>query len=849
MYALLFLPILHEVHWGTCPFLQEELLRIIMHEKSILTLEYPKILAKVAKEAAFSASKELVMELLPSPDIDEARRRLAYTTEAYHLLDLQADASVRGAHDIRVQLVRAEREGVLTATDLLQVLTTTQSAIHVSRLLGKLDAEDFPLLHTLGADIPQRPQIVRRIEETISEDGEVRDTASATLQKLRFDIRGANQRLHERLRTLVNDFGNALQEHIITIRNDRYVVPVKAENRSQVRGIVHDQSSSGATVYVEPMVVVELNNKLRQLQIEERQEIERILRVLSMEIGHEAETLKVAVELLAEFDLHLAKARYGRMTRSSAPVLNDVGRINLRDARHPLLTGNVVPINFHLGRDFFMVVITGPNTGGKTVALKTVGLLTLMAQAGMHIPAEESSEVAVFEDIFADIGDEQSIEQSLSTFSSHLSRIIEILRHIEAEQQRGTPDIRGKLSEELVSRQAKQGSRVLVLLDELGAGTDPSEGSALARAILTFLLERHITTVATTHYSELKAFAHEQPGVVNASVEFNIETLSPTYRLSIGLPGRSNALAIANRLGLDERIIARGREFLGSAGVRMENLLEGLQTERKVVEDERFHLNMERTEAEYQRKQLEQERHQLEEQRVKILNEARAQASRELDEVRIALSKVKVDVSRVNMTREHLGESRQRVNNLEERVSQLPTPRRPNRKIEPQVQEEKLEGPLRIGDTVRVLSFGQNAELLGLSADRSEADVQMGALRIRVSVDNLERVSKRQASAEERERVQQPAVVVPRYEDRPEVALQLDMRGWRVDAALEELETYLNDAAMSGVSSVRIVHGKGTGALRAAVRQQLAHHPLVKSYTSPPPNEGGDGVTIVKLNS
>ncbi len=816
-----------------------------MHEKSIITLEYPKILAKVAKEAAFSASKELVMELEPTSDLEEARQRLAYTTEAYHLLDLQADASVRGAHDIRPLVARAAREGVLIPADLLQVLTTIQSAFHVARMLEKLDAEEFPLLHSLGSDMPQRPQLARRIEETISEEGEVLDTASPALQKIRFDIRGANQRLHERLRTLVNEYGNALQEHIITIRNDRYVVPVKAENRSQVRGIVHDQSSSGATVFIEPMVVVELNNKLRQLQIEERQEIERILRVLSLEIGRDAETLKLAVELLADFDLHLAKARYGRMTRSTEPHLNNEGRVDLRNARHPLLTGNVVPINFHLGREFFMVVITGPNTGGKTVALKTVGLLTLMAQAGLHIPVDEASEVAVFEDIFADIGDEQSIEQSLSTFSSHLSRIIEILRRIEAEQDKNTPDIRGKLSETLVNKQGRPQARALVLLDELGAGTDPSEGSALARAILTHLLERHVTTVATTHYSELKAFAHEQPGVVNASVEFNIETLSPTYRLSIGLPGRSNALAIANRLGLEESIIERAREFLGSAGVRMENLLEGLQSERKAVEDERFHLNMERVEAEYQRKQLEQERHKLEEERVKIINAARAQAERELDDVRRSLAKVKVDVSRVNMTRERLGEARQRVQGLEEKVTPLPQPKRAVKKADVPA-DEKLEGPLRIGDTVRVLSFGQNAELLGLSADRSEADVQMGALRIRVGVDNLERVSKRKAAAEERT---PSSVVIPRYEDRPEVALQLDMRGWRVEDALEELETYLNDAAMSGMSSVRIVHGKGTGALRSAVRQQLSHHPLVKSYTSAPPNEGGDGVTIVKLSA
>src|SRR6266566_2448190 len=818
-----------------------------MHQKSILTLEYPKILERVAKEAAFSASKELVMELEPTPDISAARRRLAYTTEAHQLLELYNNASVQGARDIRPLLARAAREGMLLPSDLLEVLATTRSAMHVARLLEKLDPEKFPLLQSLGAYIPQRPHIARRIEETISEEGEVLDTASSTLRKLRFDIRGANQRLQDRLRRLVSEFGHALQEPIVTMRNDRYVIPVRAESRGQVRGIVHDQSASGATVFVEPMVVVELNNTLRQLQIEEQQEIERILRTLSGEIGHEAEALKAAVELVAEVDLHLAKARYARLMRCSEPQLNDQGRIDLRNARHPLLTGKVVPINFHLGREFFMVVITGPNTGGKTVALKTVGLLTLMAQAGLHIPAEEASELAVFENVFADIGDEQSIEQSLSTFSSHLSRIIEILRHIEAEKDRGTPDIRGRLSETLVNRQENRPARVLVLLDELGAGTDPSEGSALARAILTFLLERHVTAVATTHYSELKAFAHEQPGVVNASVEFDIETLSPTYRLSIGLPGRSNALAIASRLGLDERIIERSREFLGSAGVRMENLLEGLQSERKAVEDERFHLNMERVEAEYQRKQLEEERHKLEEQRVKIINEARAQAERELDEVRAALAKVKVDVSRVNMTRERLGEAQQKVLQLEDKVARIPEPRRPSRKVaaEAGATYESTQEPLKIGDTVRVLSFGQNAELLGLSADRSEADVQMGSLRFRVNVDNLERLSKRQATAEERT---PPSVVLPRYEDRPEIAMQLDMRGWSVDDALEELETYLNDAAMAGMSSVRVVHGKGTGALRAAVRERLAHHPLVKSYTSASPQEGGDGVTVVKLN-
>jgi len=817
-----------------------------MHEKSIQTLEYPKILAKVAREAAFSASKDLVQELLPTSDIAEARRRLAYTTEASRLIDLNADTGVRGAHDIRTLLARAARDGVLSPGDMVMVMATVRSTLYVARLLDRLDGEAFPLLHALGSDIPQRPVIVRRIEETVSEEGEVLDTASPTLRKVRLDLRTANQRLQERLRTLVNEFGSSLQEAIITTRNDRYVVPVKSEMRGQVRGIVHDQSSSGATVFVEPLVIVELNNRLRELQVEERQEIERILRVLSGDIGKEAEALKIAVELLAEFDLHLAKARYGRMTRSSEPRLNEQGIINLRNARHPLLTGKIVPISFNMGQDFSMVVITGPNTGGKTVSLKTVGLLTLMAQAGMHIPADDDSEIAIFQDIFADIGDEQSIEQSLSTFSSHLSRIIEILRMIEEERKHSRPDIHGKMAEELVQRNTRP-VNVLVLFDELGAGTDPSEGSALARAILTFLLDRHISTIATTHYTELKAFAHEQKNVVNASVEFDVETLSPTYKLSIGLPGRSNALAIAQRLGLDNRITRGARRFLGSAGVRMENLLEDLQSEHKVAAEERYQLNMERVEAEYQRKQLESERKDLEVQRVKILNEARAQARQELDAVMRDLARVRIDVQHGRVTRERLQESRQQARVLEEKVVAIPEPR-PQRPIE---EQEKLAGPLQIGDSVRVLSFGQNAELVSLSADRSEAEVQMGALRFRVGVDNIERLSKRKAASEERRSsyAERPQLIRTDIEEREPVDLQLDMRGWRVEDALSELDTYLNDAALSGVGSVRILHGKGTGALRQAVREQLLHHPLVKSFISAPPKEGGDGVTVVTLSA
>nr|BBH90752.1 endonuclease MutS2 [Thermosporothrix sp. COM3] len=810
-----------------------------MHEKSLVTLEYPKILEKVAKEASFSASKELVMELKPTTDLEEARRRLAATTEAVRLIDLRPEVGVGGARDIRPHLARAARDGVLLPKELVDILNTVRSSLNVARALEKLDPEQFPLLHDLGSAIPQRPQIARRIEMTVSEEGEVLDTASPALRRIRFDIRGANQRLQDRLRNLVSEYSNVLQEPIITIRNDRYVIPVKAENKGHVRGIVHDQSSSGATVFIEPMVVVELNNKVRELMIEERQEVDRILRALSAEIGKEVDALRVVVDLLAEFDLHMAKARYSRMTRSSEPKLNEEGRIDLHNARHPLLTGKVVPTNFHIGQDFFMVVITGPNTGGKTVALKTVGLLTLMAQAGLHIPVDEHSEIAVFEDVLADIGDEQSIEQSLSTFSSHMSRIIEILRRVDEIQKEHTIHIQGRLAETL--KQNSRPAQVLVLFDELGAGTDPSEGSALARAILSYLLERHVTTVATTHYTELKAFAHEEPGVTNASVEFNLETLSPTYKLSIGVPGRSNALAIARRLGLDESIIERGREFLGSAGVHMENLLEGLQEERKAVSDERYHLSMERAEAEYQRKQLEEERHRLEEERVRILNEARAQARRELQEVQAKLAKVKVSLDRGTLSRERLNQARNTAQRLEEKVAPVPEPIK--QKKDDGVR--KIDGPLQVGDTVRVLSFGQLAELVSLSADRSTAEVQMGAMRFRVDVNNIERLSKRQAKEE---RVA-PSIVLPSVEERPQVPMELDMRGWRVEDALEELDAYLNNAVMAGMPFVRIIHGKGTGALRTAVRQHLSHHPLVKSYTPGSPAEGGDGVTVVKMGA
>jgi DNA mismatch repair protein MutS2 len=784
-----------------------------MHDKSLVTLEYFKILERLAREAAFSASKELALALRPSDELREVERRLALTTEARRLLDLRPDAGVRGARDVRPHAAAATRGVVLSPTELREVLVTLRSSGYLGKLILRLD-DSYPLLRALAADLPARPSLEARIEESISEEGEMLDSASPALRRIRADIRAAQARLQERLQTLVNEFRGALQEPIITMRSDRYVLPVRAEARGQVRGIVHDQSGSGATVFVEPLVIVEMNNRLRQLQLDEREEVERILAELSGLVAQDAPYVTLAVELLAEIDLQFAKAHYAGLLRASAPYVNDRGHLNLRQARHPLLTGRVVPIDFHLGDEFDMVVITGPNTGGKTVALKTVGLLSLMAQSGMHIPAEEGSQVTVYADVFADIGDEQSIEQSLSTFSSHLTRIIDILHH------------------------ARHGS--LVLLDELGAGTDPSEGSALARAILTYLLEHGIATVATTHYSELKAFAHERPRVANASVEFDVETLSPTYRLSIGVPGRSNALAIAARLGLPAPIIEQAREFLGTAGVEMESLLEGLQADRRAAADERYHLSMERAEAEHQRLQLERERAELDEERVRILNEARAQARRELERVQSELARVRAEVSPGRMTREKLDSLRGRTRALEEHATALPTPRR--HESAPAQQDQPLAGPLTAGDTVRVRSVDQRGELVSVSEARGEAEVQLGALKMRVPLADLERLSRRQARASE-----QSALSLPTLAEREPPSMQLDLRGWRVEEALPAVDQYLNDAYLSGMPSVRILHGKGTGALRQAIREQLAHHALVRAHEPAPSAEGGDGVTVATL--
>lgn len=800
-----------------------------MHEKSLTTLEFPAILNRVAYHCAFSASRELVLELLPSDDREIVQHRQTLTTEARHLLDHYPDVGVRAARDVRPQIVRAERGAVLQPDDLIAIQNTLRSAAYVKSLFNKLGNEHYPQLYNLVRDLPVRPNIDRHIEQSISEEGSVLDSASAHLREVRVQLRIAQQRLQERLGSLVNEYHGALQEHLITMRDGRYVLPVRAESKGQVKGIVHDQSASGATVFIEPLVVVEMNNRIRELQLEERREIERILQELSKEVGVDAPYCRLQVDIIADLDVQLAKGRYSQEVHGNPPKLNVQGILRLIAARHPLLKGKVVPLDFHLGEEFSMVLITGPNTGGKTVALKTVGLLAIMTAAGLHIPADDRSEMPIFHNIFADIGDEQSIEQNLSTFSSHMTRIIDILHQAE--------------------------SRSLVLFDELGAGTDPSEGSALARAILLTLGERGVSCVATTHYSELKAFAHEQKGVVNASVEFDVETLSPTYRLTIGLPGRSNALAIANRLGLDDAIVERARGMGDIASATMENLLSEIQSERKLIADERFHTSMERGAVELEREvlqkriaELEREKREIERDRVRQLNEARAEGRKLLHDLRSEMGRIRATSQGSELTTEQLDQLRKRMRMVEQRTEEVAEPIVPEIQDTPKPETDEdnvvVPGAPDVGDVVRIMTLGQVGELLSLPDTRGESEVRVGSMKLRVRYDQLQRMNPRKGRSELR-RVSAFSTIM----NRPAPPLELDLRGMHVEETLPEVEQYIDDAFLSGLPYVRLIHGKGTGALRQSIRELLRHNPHVKSLATPDARMGGEGVTEVTLNS
>jgi len=792
-----------------------------MDAKTLETLEYPRVLGKLAEYAAFEVSAELARTLMPTSQIDDVQRRQACTTEARFLLSLNGDFSIRGARDIREMVDLANHNAILEPLHLLDIKNTLVAARQIYRFFEK-ELERFPNLAVIGADLDPPAGLVDIISRAISDHGEVLDSASPRLANLRSELKKTHDRLLSKLERMINGSETApmLQEQIITQRNGRYVIPLRAEFKGRIKAITHDQSSSGATLFIEPLNVVDLNNEFQELKLSVRDEERRILAEISQKIGLEADTILRVIFSLAKLDLALMCARYAEDTHAVEPVLvpfspetetHPGSIIRIHQARHPLLdAGMVVPIDLLLDPATFMVIITGPNTGGKTVTLKTVGLLALMAQSGLHIPALSGSECSIFENIFADIGDEQSIEQSLSTFSAHIKNIIHILQHADRKS--------------------------LVLLDELGAGTDPQEGSALAGSLLTYLVEKHITSLVATHFPELKALAHSVKGMSNASMEFDIKTLKPTFRLIMGLPGRSNALLIAGRLGLPHQILDLARRQIDPAQLKTDDLLDEIHHQRDLARHDRQQAGAARQEIESVRKVLAERLEGIEQERVEILESARKNAEMEIQEIQTELAELRRELKRAGIPLEGLGQVQEKVEELAEATSQ-PVKRRKRATIH--------KGSLRIGEKVTLSKFGVEGIISAIDVETIE--VQAGSLRVRVNKDDVQRL------AEKSEEIEDKNKKSPGYQKRPAAAaaqtvspgIEVDLRGLIVEDALITLERYLENAYLAGLPYARIIHGKGTGRVREMVRKLLNHSTYISNWESGMENEGGDGVTVV----
>lgn len=790
-------------------------------------LEYPQVLERLASYTDFSGGKELALALTPAFEIHEVRERQALTAEARALLEVRPDFGLGGVSDIRPLVERARHNATLLPTEFLEIRATCSGVGRVRRLLTSLDSR-FPGLADIAWRMESLPALQEAIGRVLDDRGEVRDTASEDLSRIRRELRVTQSRLQERLQRILTspEVAPYLQEALITRRAGRFVIPVRTDYKGQVPGIVHDRSSSGATLFIEPTQLVPLNNALRELKLAEEEEVRRLLQRLTARVAREADLLHHTLDAVAELDLVMAMARYAADLDATAPKLLPLpsspprpvgenlyggGVVRLKGARHPLIPSDrVVPVDIVVPDETHIVVITGPNTGGKTVTLKTVGLLTLMALSGMQLPVEEGAELSCFERVVVDIGDEQSIEQSLSTFSSHLSNILSFLDDVD--------------------------HRSLVLLDELGAGTDPAEGAALAHALLEAFRRRRSMVFVATHYPELKLYAHDTPGVVNASVEFDVETLSPTYKVTMGLPGRSNAFAIARRLGMPEEIVKDAQSRLNREALHAEDMLNDLHRLRIQEAQARDAARQALSEAQKLQQALERRLEEIETERAQILGEARATAEAELESLREEVRRLR--------TRLRLVPSPEAKENLEALVGDLQALESRLAQMEPSQQAGALDGEsteswsFRLGDRVRVRSLGVPGVVVGLDGD--EVTVQIGAIRTRLPLVDVE-------PAQPVEELVPRGVSMPSRVRSP--GLEIDLRGQTVEEALERLERYLDQATMAGLPWVRVIHGKGTGTLRVAVQRTLKDHPLVASYETAPPAEGGEGATIVRLTA
>ena len=790
----------------------------VMNQKALSSLEYPKIIERLIEKASSPMGKELCRKLQPSTDINKIRLMQTQTKDALTRLFQKGSVSFGSVKDIRGSLKRLEIGSSLGIMEILSVCALLENTSRV-KAYSRGDRSDLPSdsLDSMFEQLAPLTPLSSEIRRCILSEDEISDDASPALRQVRRNMKVTNDRIHTQLSGLVN--GNArtyLQDSVITMRNGRYCIPVKAEYKGQVPGMIHDQSSTGSTLFIEPMAVVKLNNNMRELELQEQKEIEIILAGLSEQIAEEREAIALNLELMVQLDFIFARAGLAMDMNGSEPVFNEEGRVLLKKARHPLIPKKkVVPIDIRLGDDFDLLIITGPNTGGKTVSLKTVGLLTLMGQAGLHIPALDRSELAIFHEIYADIGDEQSIEQSLSTFSSHMTNIVSFLE--------------------------KADSRSLVLFDELGAGTDPTEGAALAISILSYLHDKGIRTMATTHYSELKVYALSTPGVENACCEFSVETLRPTYRLLIGIPGKSNAFAISSKLGLSDQIIERAKEQISEQDESFEDVLSSLEENRVTIENERLEIARYKEEIKTLKAQLESRQEKLDAQRDRILRQANEEAHKVLEEAKEyadqtmklfhKFQKNNVDTSAVERERQEL---RKRMNKAEKNLSDRQETKKPKKLL--------TAKDIRPGDSVKVLSMNLKGTVGSRPDSKGFLFVQMGIIRSKVHLSDLELVD-------------EPVITTPslqktgagkiRMSKSASVSTEINLLGRTVDEAIAELDKYLDDAYIAHLKSVRVVHGKGTGALRKGIHDYLRRQKHVSSFRLGEFGEGDAGVTIV----
>ncbi|UKJ80342.1 endonuclease MutS2 [Priestia megaterium] len=786
-----------------------------MQSRIFHVLEFNKVKEQLQKKVASSLGREKVANLIPSTQYEEVVKWQEATDEATTVLRLRGNVPLGGIFDVRPSVKRAEIGGTLSSNELLDVASTIYAARQVKQFIEQVVEDEDLQLSIITEHIEKLmplPEVEQTIKMSIDENGTVLDGASDQLRGIRQKLRSTESRIREKLESLIRSSSaqKMLSDAIVTIRNERFVIPVKQEYRSAYGGIVHDQSSSGATLFIEPQAIVTLNNELQEAKVKEKQEIERILIALTVQVAEVANELRQNVYLLGELDFMFAKGRYSHELKASKPKMNDRGYIKLVKAKHPLIAQeDVVANDIELGDQYTSIVITGPNTGGKTVTLKTLGLFTLMAQAGLQIPALDGSEMAVFKHVFADIGDEQSIEQSLSTFSSHMVNIVDILQKVDHES--------------------------LVLFDELGAGTDPQEGAALAISILDQVYERGARVVATTHYPELKAYGYNREGVVNASVEFDIETLSPTYKLLIGVPGRSNAFEISKRLGLSAEVIERAKGYIGSETNKVENMIASLEDSRRQSEHELEEAEELRKEAQKLHKELQSQIIEFNEKRDKLYEKAEEKAQATVKAASEEAEKIISDLRKMSQKNHALVKEHELIEARKRLEDAVPTLEKSKKK--PAVPK-KQERTLQAGDEVKVLSWGQKGTLVE-RVSNNEWQVQMGIMKMKVNEKDLEYISSPKP-------VETKPLATVKGKDY-HVNLELDLRGERYENALIRVEKYIDDALLANYPRVSIIHGKGTGALRKGVQEYLKNHSSVKNIRFGEASEGGSGVTVVEF--